>query len=422
MYRLRCLQQPLGTFFARPAVGLPSECQMPGSHHSSIAKFVRYASQSKRPPSQLKSSLPGKSAKPKVPEPYVRKRQVDPSKKASSLLNHLSKATRTSPSDIQPAAPKLVAQPAKVLKPEVVKDDAGSRVVEIDEKEEEIQKRILRNRRKLLWPGIWTVFALAGTWGALAYLDTRFNGTDPATDGQLNERISVPQTWVLWPSVAWEGIKAGWKEADNVTIGIVVTTIGVQLLRRSPLPIWEKMIHITGEKLYTTFTYPFVHHNWSHLITNMYLVTWFMPGVVHYFDGDLFHATALFFSVPLLTSYGAHFAFRTVNVRGIPLNMGSSGAAAAILGAFCVAYPDEKVWVPTFAIFRLDAKYCSAIFVAWQMFGMLKPQKGGLRSVNFLHTVSMAIGAAYIYFDGKDKLWKPLVTRFANASESPAQP
>lgn len=384
MSHLRCLLQPPGSFLIRPISGLPLKCRVPGAQHTPIARFVRYASQSKRPAGQPKDLLPRKPSKPKASEPYVRKRQVDPSKKASSLLNHLSKTKKTPPPEAPPVAPRIIAKPAEVVKAEVVQEDAASRVVEIDEKEEAIQKSIIHNRRKLLWPGIWTVFALTGTWGVFAYLSATSTGTDNFADGQPSGRISIPQTWVLWPSVAWEGIKAGWKEADNLTIGIVIASVGIHLLKRSPLPIWEKMIHITGEKMYTTFTFPFVHLDRSHLITNMYMLCWFLPGVVHYFGGDVCQAAALFFSVPLITSYGAHFIFRAVNVQGIPLNMGSSGAAAALMGAFCVAYPDEKVWVPTYTIFRIDAKYTAAFFVAWQMFGMMRPQKGGVRSVNFV--------------------------------------
>lgn len=406
MFRLGCLQQPLGRWCTHPSAGLLLECRTSSPHQKPIARFVRYASQSKRPPSQPRTPVPIKSAKPNIPTPYARKRQVDPSKKASSLLNHISKAKHVAPPNAKPPAPKTTVKPVKSVKAELVDDDGSPRqrkefdlvdavkkrfgtAVEVDDDEIAIQKRIIQNRKRLLWPGIWTVLALAGTWGVLAYLDARLTGFDLSGASSLGERISIPQTWVLWPSVAWEGIKAGWKEVDNLSLGLMVAMVGFHLLRGSPLPIWEKMIHITGEKMYTTFTYPLVHINWQHVLTNMYVISWFLPGVVHYFGGDTFQAAALFFSVPLITSYGTHYVFRFVNVSGIPLNMGSSGVASALFGAFCVAYPDEKVWLPTFTIFRLDAKYCSAAFIGWQVAQMLTPQRGGNRSVHFVSIIGL---------------------------------
>jgi membrane associated rhomboid family serine protease len=273
----------------------------------------------------------------------------------------------------------MIQSPAKIAEAQADANIEAPKTVEIDEKELAIQKKIVENRRKLLWPGIWSVFAIAGTYGILAYQDARSSASDSTLKDQPCERIQIPQSWFLTPTVIKEGIKAGWQDLDKLTIGIVVASIGMHLLKRSPLPIWEKLIHITGEKKYTAFTYPLVHYNWAHLGSNMFGLCWFLPGVVHYFDGNLFHTAALLVSVPLITSYLSHFVFRLGLVQGMALNLGSSGAVAAILGAFCVAYPDEKVWVPNFFIFRFDAKYCCALYTIWQIACLLKAPTGGVR-------------------------------------------
>lgn len=287
--------------------------------------------------------------------------------------------------------------------------------IEIDEKEEAIQQRIIQNRRKLLWPGVWTFFAVTGTFGTFAYFDARYSLSTTNSDNSLHEPELSSQSWLLTPTVVKEGLKRGWNELDKLTIGIVVASILIHFMKRSPLPIWEHLIHITGEKKYTAFVYPFVHSNWAHVGQNMFALCWFLPGVVRYFDGDLFQSAAFFVSVPLITSYLQHFAFRWSSVNGIPLNMGSSGAIAGVFGAFCMAYPDEKVWIPSFLILRLDAKYWGALFALWQLAALAKTPKGGNRPAFVVHLVSLGLGVAYVYFDVKEYTWKPLVTRFAES-------
>lgn len=295
---------------------------------------------------------------------------------------------------VKPA--KDVVKPAKdVVKPaeDVVKpaeDVASSTVpiasqdkgpndeitIEIDEEEEAIRRRIVAKRRKILWPGIWTLLALAGTYGTLAYLDVRAGV--PSSDGsQLPERVQLPQSWYLTPTIFLEGIKAGWNELDNLTIGIIVVQCAIHLLKRSPLPIRQSLIHITGDRKWTAFTYPFLNTNWKHLVTNAFTLVWFLPGVVRYFDGDLFHTTALLVSVPLITSYLSHFAYRLNLVSGFVLNMGGSGIIAASMGVYCVAYANEKLWLPLSLVFRVDSMYWALAFAASQTYAMIRSPKVG---------------------------------------------
>jgi membrane associated rhomboid family serine protease len=262
------------------------------------------------------------------------------------------------------------------------------RTIEIDENEERIQRNILKSRTKLLWPGIWTFFALTGTFGAFAYLDAKY-GCSVSTSTQISDHAQLPQAKFLTPTVIKEGIKGGWNELDKLTMGIVIASVAVQFARKSPLPFWERLIHITGEKKYTAFTYPFVHSAWGHLGQNMFALCWFLPGVVRYLDGDLFQAAALFVSVPLITSYLQHFAFRWGSVAGLPLNMGSSGAIAAVFGAYCVAYADEKVWLPSFLVLRFDAKYWGVLYAVWQLGSMFKTPKGGNRPAFLVRIASL---------------------------------
>jgi membrane associated rhomboid family serine protease len=317
--------------------------------------------------------------------------------KAASLLNHLARAKKTPPPEAKVATPEAdvlrpnVVTPAKRKAPvEPEKVQSKTKFVEIEEKELYIQQVIVKNRSKLLWPGIWTIFAVAGTYGALAYLDAKFS-TPLSIETTVLERATIPQSWYLTPSVMKEGVIAGWNELDKLTIGIVAASIGIHFLKKSPLPIWERFIHITGEKKYTAFLYPYVHSGRLHLSMNMWGLCWFLPGVVHHFQGDLFHAAAFFTTVPLITSYLQHFVFRFTSVPGIPLNVGSSGAIAALIGAFCMLYPDEKVWTPNFLVFRLDAKYVASLFAAWQIASMVNLPKGGNRPASLVSLIKVML-------------------------------
>ncbi len=265
---------------------------------------------------------------------------------------------------------------------------------DIDPKEQAVLKQIEINRKKILWPGIWTFFAVTGTYLTLAYIDAHTASSTSATDVEsaLPSQAELPQTWYLTPEVIQQGIKAGWNSLDTLTIGIAVACIAVQCTRNSPVRFWEKLLHITGERKWTAFTYPLVHNHWSHLAANVFGLCWFLPGVVQHFDGDLFHSAAFLVSVPLITSYLQHIAFRLVRVDGFPLNMGLSGAIAAAFGAYAVLHPDEKIWAPTFLVLRLDAKYWAALFVLHQFYLMAKIRKGGNRPAAVVSLGILSLG------------------------------
>ncbi|OAL43522.1 hypothetical protein IQ07DRAFT_523938 [Pyrenochaeta sp. DS3sAY3a] len=344
----------------------------------------------------------------------------------SSSLNRLKKGNQQRAQASRKSAPATLAKTSPIKKISATEsrpesEPSKENFIEIDDEELAIQARIIKNRRKLLWPGIWTFFAIAGTYGTLAYLDVKFNQDVISGTTELPERTVLPQTWYLTPTVVKDGLIAGWQELDKLTIGIVIASVAIHFMKRSPLPFWEKLIHITGEKKYTTFTYPFVHSTWSHVGNNMFALCWFLPAVVHYLDGDVFHAAAVFITVPLLTSYLQHFVFRWGATKGLPLNMGASGSIAAIFGAFCMAYSDEKVWTPPFIVVRLDAKYWAALFAATQFIAMVQVPKGGNRPAFAVHLFSLGLGAAYIYFDAKDNIWKPLIEQFSKDNPVPVK-
>ena len=376
---------------------LPSKFILQNQVITSIL-FARSKSGTARQP----SSKPAKPVlKPASPDNQTLRRRtspkVDSARKASLLLNTLKNSNRApvakpvikSGEGAAPTTQPIAANPSsprrfmKGIQRSEAKGPEEGVTLTIDAKEEAIQRRIVFMRRKLLWPGIWTLLALAGTYGTLAYLDVKAG--IPSSDGShLPERAQPPQTWYLTPTVILEGVKAGWNELDNLTIGIVVATFAIHLLKRSPLPIWEKLIHITGEKKWTAFTYPLVNSSWAHAATNMAALVWFLPGVVRYFDGDFFHTVAFLTSVPLITSYLTHFAYRLNLASGLVLNLGASGSIAAVLGVYCVVYANEKLWLPQGLVVRVDAMYWGLLFAASQAWQTFRTPRGGNRPAHLV--------------------------------------
>lgn len=345
---------------------------------------TRFASNPSSPPKSTKQSI----AKPAPKSsPQAAKSQAEASRKASLLLGRLSKSSKSSSVHIQ-KAPKDAAMPptsaTEWSKVRPANEAKGQKPIDPHEVEYAIQKILPVNRRKLLWPGIWTFCAVACTYGTLAFLDVIYDSETASGKSEQPERTTAPEPWWLTPTIVTEGLKAGWNELDGLTIGIVLATAGVQLMKRSPLPFWQHLIHIPGEKKYTAFTYSFVHVHWPHLGLSTFYFCWFLPSVVQYFDGDLFHTTAFLASVPLITSYLQHFAFRWIPIKGVSLNLGSTGAAAAVFGAFCMAYPDEKVWLPYSVIFRPTAELWAALFVFTQIKSIAAVPRGAFRPTHLV--------------------------------------
>lgn len=413
----------ISVFAARsiPRYGIRSLRSQLAQHqhqHATSTLLVRLKSDQARPPPVRPVQAMSKSVA--QDNQNVRKRssaKMDSTKKASLLLNSLRVAS-------QPLKAKPVVRSARDVAPRPDPADV-KKVLE----EESTEERSYRVGKKILWPGMWTILALAGTYGSLAYLDVKAG--IPSSDGShLPERAQLPQTWYLTPTVIFEGAKAGWNELDNLTIGIAVATCAIHLLKRSPLSMWAKLIHTTGQAKWTAFTYPLVHSNWTHTVTNMAALVWLLPGVVRYFDGDLFHTAAFLVSAPLVTSYLVHFAYRLGISRSLAVSMGSSGSIAAVFGVYCVAYADEKMWLPPSLVFRLDAMYWAFLFASSQAYALAKTPSWGnrhvflVRLVKFLlewnrvdfiqvHLASIGLGAAYAYFDLKHHLWIPLVSEIS---------
>lgn len=225
-----------------------------------------------------------------------------------------------------------------------------------------VQQRIMKNRKKLLGPGIFAVSAVLGIFGTFAYLDTRVD----AKDTELAPRAEPPQPkgFIDGFRAARDGAINGFKELDKLTIGLIALYAGIHILKRSPLPLWERLLHIAGEKKYTLLTYQFAHGSWGHVAGSVVVLAWFMPSVVRHFDGDYLHTAALYLSVPVLTGFFTHLQFKGKGVKGIPMELGASGALSAMIGAFAVIHPHEKLQLPI--PLRVEASTLALLYGAYE--------------------------------------------------------
>jgi membrane associated rhomboid family serine protease len=128
-----------------------------------------------------------------------------------------------------------------------------------------------------------------------------------------------------------------------VTIGIIIANFIVFamelaggdafVLKWSAIPA-----HITaGRDVITLFTAMFMHGGWSHILGNMVFFWAFGPeiedamGPVRYL---------IFYLVGGLVAMGAQVA---LDPHSTVPNLGASGAIAAVMGAFLVTYPGDRI-------------------------------------------------------------------------------
>jgi len=92
-----------------------------------------------------------------------------------------------------------------------------------------------------------------------------------------------------------------------------------------------------GRHLETLLTSVFMHGSWSHIIGNMIFLWAFGPeiedamGPRHYL---------IFYLIAGVVSMGAQIA---ANAQATVPNLGASGAIAAVMGAFLVTYPRDRI-------------------------------------------------------------------------------
>jgi len=115
---------------------------------------------------------------------------------------------------------------------------------------------------------------------------------------------------------------------------------------------------VAGHRLETLLTSMFMHASWSHIIGNMIFLWAFGPEIE---DAMTSRRFAVFYLIGGMVSMLAQIAFDPHST--IP-NLGASGAIAAVMGAFLVTYPTDRIrTVLFFGIFYRIAFIPAALLI-----------------------------------------------------------
>ena len=160
---------------------------------------------------------------------------------------------------------------------------------------------------------------------------------------------------------------------------------------------------------FTLLTSTFGHAGLFHLGLNMYaLYNFAMPvAASKTFEGSGSHLAAFYLSSGVMGSLAYHMSagWPSPRLRLTP-GLGASGAVLALLGAFAMDYPEAKIGVIFLPFTFIPAQQALVGIAVFETYGLFV----GFKTLPFAHAAHLAgiaIGSAYVYFDGPKKVWKP---------------
>lgn len=170
------------------------------------------------------------------------------------------------------------------------------------------------------------------------------------------------------------------------------------------------LMHVPAvSRNYTLLTSTFGHASLLHLGLNMYgLYNFAFPvAASKSFQGSGAHLGAFYLSSGVFAALAYHVTagWPARHLRLTP-GLGASGAILALVGAFAMEYPQAKIGIIFLPFLSLPAQELLAAFAAFEAYGLFV----GIRSIRFAHAAhlaGMAIGAGYVYLDGRNRLWNP---------------
>ena len=128
-----------------------------------------------------------------------------------------------------------------------------------------------------------------------------------------------------------------------VTASIVAANVlvfGLELIGGQPFVNRWSLVPadiVAGHNLITILTSMFMHGSWSHIIGNMVFLWAFGPEIE-----DLMNRRR-YLVFYLLGGFAATFAQIAASPSSTVPNLGASGAIAAVMGAFLVTYPRDRI-------------------------------------------------------------------------------
>ncbi|KJR81995.1 rhomboid-like protein [Sporothrix schenckii 1099-18] len=214
------------------------------------------------------------------------------------------------------------------------------------------------------------------------------------------------------PLAAWSNLP----EAGKLMVGLVSTNVGVFGLERllpgtsalfSHVPAASGTTAATAN--FTMLSSAFGHVGLAHLALNMYGVVQFLPPVAasRTFASSGSHLAAFYLSAGVLASYAYHLAAvwpRPLD-RVIPAR-GASGAVMAVVGAFGMSYPDKQLGIVLIPGSLPASQFLLGV-AAFETYGLFVGFKR-LPLAHAAHLAGLALGVAYVYYDGRDRVWRPV--------------
>ncbi|PBP21770.1 hypothetical protein BUE80_DR007187 [Diplocarpon rosae] len=279
---------------------------------------------------------------------------------------------------------------------------------------------------RILGPTLWTLTAVSTIYlGCAAYEayheaqlfkshvhggPVTYDTIDAAkTSGRLaDSRQSRGEGFSDSPTSLWSGLSSASK-----TLGaVMVSNVAVFAVQRLSPETFLRFSHVpAAARNFTLLTSMFGHGGVLHLAINMYALANFGPPLARSptFEASGSHLGAFYLSAGLLASLSQHLntVWPKKSGRRVPA-LGASGAIYAVLGAWALSYPDSRIGIILLpgSIPASEALLYIVAFEAWGTF-----IGWGLSFGHAAHLGGLLAGAAYVHFDGKNRLWKPAKRR-----------
>jgi len=170
-----------------------------------------------------------------------------------------------------------------------------------------------------------------------------------------------------------------------VTGGIIVANVVVFLLELAGgepfVRSWAEVPAdiVAGHHLVTLFTSMFMHGSWSHILGNMVFLWAFGPEI----EDVMGRGRYLVFY--LLGGLAASAAQIAAGPGSTVINLGASGAIAAVMGAFLVTYPGDRIRSLLIIVIFVRVTYIPAALLIGVWFllqflnlGVVAQQSGGV--------------------------------------------
>ena len=176
--------------------------------------------------------------------------------------------------------------------------------------------------------------------------------------------------------------------------------------------VLDHFVHVPAiSSNYTLFTSMFGHAGLLHLGANMWGLLTFAPVVARSrtFERSGSHLAAFYLSSGVFASLVQHVSTAIIPAQRAAAfsgGLGASGAIFSLIGVFALSYPDAEVEILFLPFLTFTAKQVVTSFALLDLWGLLFGLKW-LRFAHGAHLGGLAAGAAYFYWDGSRRVWKP---------------